>query len=57
MGSGDGALTSVFIVLRKKRPRGESHEWVLEVIVWMCRGGGGCDGYTRHPPPCWENSG
>lgn len=46
LGRGDGALTSVFIVLRKRRQRGESHEWVVDVIVWMCRNGGSCAGYT-----------
>lgn len=46
LGRGDGALTSVFIVLGKRRQRGESHERVVEVMVWVCRGGDGCDGYT-----------
>lgn len=45
-GRGDEALTSVFIVLRKRRERGESHEQVVKVIVWVCRGGGGRVGYT-----------
>lgn len=46
LGRGDGALTSVFMVLGKRRQRGESHERVVEVMVWVCRGGGSCDGYT-----------
>lgn len=46
LGRGDGALTSLFVVLRKKRQRAESHEWDVEAIVWVCGGGGGCDGYT-----------
>lgn len=46
LGREDGAHTSVFLVLRKRRQRGESHEGVLEVTVWVCRDGGACGGYA-----------
>lgn len=48
MGAGVGqrGWGSVFIVLRKRRQRGVSHEGVVEVTAWACRGGRGCGGYT-----------